>query len=308
MNVSGRWDRHKIDDLGRKLGMIERAVGYRQPLRADGYQIMRQIFTCDDAGLTRRLNGSIQVTDFELSRIIHVFGLDLHGVHPDHLLLEAEEFDAVLKRMGAGIYGASEFLRFAAAARRFEGAEAQIEIRHVQRGPGFGPDEPEVGDAALDLRVGHRVRFRCTASVDGWLLLIDHRVDAQEPPHLLSPAASGKWVEARSGIPCDVPGNGTPQFHVHPAAGERRVTAIWVEPSFGREVEGGIEHHAFAHRTAAPKRGTAGYRVKEERDPDAGAGDFRQVSVIQLSRLTRAMEHDDGTILAVAGRDYRIIE
>lgn len=304
MNLAGRWDRHKICDLGEKLGMIERAVGYRQPMEADGYEIMKDIFACSDSGLSRRLGGQVKVTDFELSRIVHYFGLDIDGIHPDDLLLDAAAFGSKLKAMGVGIYGAAEPLRFAAAARAFAGASASIELKPVRRGSGFGPEGYLENRPTLALTVGQRVRFRCRSDAEGALLVVDHRIDEAETAYLLSPATTRDWIRAQPKTGLEVPRNGQPMLHVHPASGRRRVTTLWVDQAFGEEIEASIEAYAVAHWTAASKRDTVGYRVRGIEDTsDPG---FRSIPVAQLASLTRELERGSPAIKAVAGCDYEV--
>ncbi len=309
-----RRDKVAIPDLGDKLMIMERATGYRQPVGADGYKILLEIFGCDDAGLANRLAGRTRISGFDMSRIVHRFGLDVHDIRPEHLLEPAQAFEALLIARGAGIYGRAEPMRFAAAAvsriaaasRNRTPPRPTIAITPLTRGAGFGIDAPDPlrGPEPHWLEADRQVYVLCTGPAEGRLLLLDHRLDAAAEVWVISPAGPTAWSAPDARRVRRVPPPGTGALHVRPEPGERRLTALWLDEALAEEVEFETGRRAAARADTALPAATPWRGARPDPGPHHA---IRALPLPQLAALTAEMTRDTGRVRAVAARDYRVI-
>ncbi|MGX0905127.1 hypothetical protein ACSSV8_003721 [Roseovarius sp. MBR-79] len=238
----------RYPDLRASIELVLETVGYRLPYNATVNVVAQNAFRCSKSGVTRRLNGEIQVGPADMSRLAQQTTIARDGIVPAHFHHGPEKLKQILRDRGVGLYGRSVGSRLHRAVRDFAGERGKIQVRiGLPRAGGFVWDPKEAQQRLLVLRPRDPLHFACHGPIGFPLLLLDHAPDAGVPD-LLVPAIEGDWPELDASGRTYFPGRDDTPLYVRPDLGVRQVVALWLPKTAASAIDSAVPASEEAFR------------------------------------------------------------
>lgn len=232
-HVSGKAMAVKDKEFGRKIDILEGAVGFRFPIHFFSNQSLADLLGVPAETMSRKKSGERPVGPSDWSRLVMRFQLAENGFEPDMWAADAETFREHLKLCKLGVYGGRDMdrarqlmLDLASPARRFGAVEPgsiDIEREPSLRAGGIGGVEKR--PLLTVFRIGERVRLKIKVPDDGYLYLFND-YEAMEVA-LVTPSFFAPRADVGKGL-VRLPDNMEfPFFPVAEPGGNYRLFAVW---------------------------------------------------------------------------------
>lgn len=174
--VSIDFQKHTVEDLGRKLAHIEGIMGAYLPSHVfDSKELERKIDSTKFA-VSRLKSGQRKAANWELGRMIDLFDLARYGFDYRLFLLSFGDFCAALKAAGVGSYGASVAGHLRDLLRESVPKGGKILIRTIRKmnvgGIGFEDDSPHLPSFRWGARVTLQVALAPPKEAGQYFMLL----------------------------------------------------------------------------------------------------------------------------------------
>jgi len=213
------------DTFGRKLELMERAIGFRFPAPAFSNDSLALLLNTTKETMSRKKSGKANVTDRDISVLTHYFGLGRHGFEVSMFIEPLAQFEKHLKRveksaLGEDLLDVDRKLLFDLA--REQNGAIHFELRNSHRG-GIGAVKPQVSMPRL--KESDEVGIRLTVPGDGHLIVVND--DGRRQVTALMPSQFAPRTTVKAGsvyVPTD---EDYRYFPVAGPTGPYRLIAVW---------------------------------------------------------------------------------
>lgn len=214
------------ETFGRKLELLERAIGFRFPASAFSNDALALLLSTTKETMSRKKSGKANVTDRDLSVLTHHFGLSRHGFEAGMFADPLPRFEQHMKRVEKNaldeeLIDVDRKLLFDLA--RGQNRTIHFELRDSRRG-GIGAVKPQ--PSMPRLRESDEVRIRLAVPGDGHLLVVND--DGRRQVTVLMPSRFAPRIAVKAGavhVPTD---EIYKYFPVAGPEGRYRLIAVWL--------------------------------------------------------------------------------
>ena len=215
----------KDREFGRKLELMERAIGFRFPVSAFSNDALALLLETTRETMTRKKTGGANVTDRDLSALTHHFGLGRHGFETSMFTEPLAQYEQHIRQverraLGEDLIDIDRKMLFDVA--REQNGMIHFDLRNSHRG-GIGAVRKQVSMPRL--KDTDEVRIRVTVPGDGHLLVVND--DGRRQGTGLMPSQFAPTTRVRAGtvhVPTD---EAWEYFPVAGPAGPYRLIAAW---------------------------------------------------------------------------------